>query len=117
MQPYFAEVHQLPDLQRGVSTVNWRRGLFRAWVLFTVVWLALVIAFGLVQPAPSDCRAQNSATPWVCDQEVGKAEVQPSQQGASWSELALLAILIPGGIFLLGLGGIWTADGFRRSEA
>jgi hypothetical protein len=108
--------------------MNWNRGLFRLWIVLSVVWLALAgtgaaIIWTNDTPARSfaaavlrydtDChRADGSKPgPW-CD--------VPPVRGAAPMPDGLYAGMLAGPPLLLLILGwlcLWTARGFRESRA
>ncbi len=41
----FAKTLIVANMDNGRSTMNWKRGLLRAWLLMTGLWLALIVVF------------------------------------------------------------------------
>jgi hypothetical protein len=68
--------------------MNWRRGLFRVWVLFTVLWCGYV---GLV-----------AYSSW-----------NDASRGIDWWFYLPIAIGVPALVFVLGWLGFWIEKGFR----
>jgi len=73
--------------------MNWRRGLFRIWLVVSASWIA---GIGLV-----------AYRDWP----------QPTQGAADYSEVeiyAAVALGVPLFFFLVGLSTIWAVLGFNR---
>jgi hypothetical protein len=74
--------------------MNWRRGLFRTWLVLTATWILIVGAFAYGHR--SDLSAYSA---------FGLE---------SNAIFAGLAILPPSFVFCLGVAALWIAAGFRR---
>jgi hypothetical protein len=99
--------------------MNWTRGLFRLWLVLSVLWIGGVAAmtwqalpagtFIDANPPPPGYeiekpRADLPVAPWI---EAGRAEVRAA---------ALVAFIPPGFFLLLGAALIWAGRGFRAER-
>jgi hypothetical protein len=109
----------------GTTGINWRRGAFRLWVLFAVIWLASA-TWVQTHPAPfnpSDpfadipsprsqrgCEEAAKAEPRVI---IEKCVARAAEQ--NWGDVQRVAwvVLPPIGVLILGLGMWWVVSGFR----
>jgi hypothetical protein len=125
----------------GASTMNWRRGLFRAWVVFATCWAGVVGGYGLYNwyndpwrvVSVKDikdikCDPANPLTQLV--PACAKATVDPAKTMADpnyppWlrgpdvprqlilSEAFWLAVGPPALLLAFGAALYWVASGFR----
>jgi hypothetical protein len=92
--------------------MNWRRGLFRTWLIATAIWAFV----HLWAPA----QAQLVATVgWLVGFRVADA------RSAGYSDSEILAyfcggvaevVLIPLSVLLLGAAALWALGGFKRAR-
>lgn len=103
--------------------MNLRLGLFRLWVFMTAIWLVVSIPVAIAAwsndaPARSSaaqwathdaqCSIPNTNRPW-CDYAPTESRLKPIQ---GWI-FPLFVVLPPGILFVLGLGVLWVAQGFK----
>jgi hypothetical protein len=103
-----------------MTTVAWRRGFFRLWVVISAFWLigTAIVAFKdtSIPSLTKDCSMLLDFTVDSTGQKLGAADVMTCKDvwrtvRMEWAEIALgppIALLI----LALILG--WTARGFRR---
>jgi hypothetical protein len=73
--------------------MNWKRGLFRLWLLLSVLWVAF-----MVYAAYDDYTHR------------------PEQFARNWPKTTVALIVGPPfALFLLGYGLLWIGRGFRKS--
>jgi hypothetical protein len=84
--------------------MNWSRGLFRGWVVVSVLWLATVGA--------AFAAAWIEAASWdaVAPRVVAETAAERRDRLMGWAALALAP---PAALLALGLVGAWVARGFR----
>jgi hypothetical protein len=80
------------------------KGLFRIWVVGTVIWFAAVAAVVYVYwPSPE-------VAPTMFDDILPSVE---SQRSTMIIEAAAAVLFVSGGMLLGGVAGIWIVHGFR----
>ena len=115
-------------------TLNWRRGLFRVWAVFSIVWAIGATAWGVTQwqsdparvaahdphrcggPTPGPwCGYQHKAPPGeLTDEQVGIVPPKPKPIVASTLGWGLG---VPGGIYLAASLGAWILAGFKQARS
>ena len=108
--------------------ISWRKGIFRAWVVFTVIWLGVAgwIHYGPSPPGPWDlfsdlpfprsadeCRAAKEREAKIdLPQCIENARIQ------NWRDKERLAWTVapPALLLVLGLLISWMISGFRPSR-
>jgi hypothetical protein len=118
--------------------MNWRRGLFRAWLVLSVLWLSGVglAAYSADPWEYHDLTWRPSDTPLYDDILKTAKTNMCGQHGADGSLLTdgcwytptlkteiwrrakaawLLAFAPPAVLFVLGAAGLWVGRGFRRA--
>lgn len=68
--------------------MNWRRGLFRLWVVASVAWAVFLVGWMVVDP-PTNPR---------------------------WDRIAIAAVALPAAVWVLGMLIVWVGRGFRKSN-
>jgi len=94
--------------------MNWRRGLFRLWVIVSVAWVA--VAYILIDPIQAPNQAKIA--------EAMRQNYSPDQITAYLSGLrrdrlidfGALAMVPPTLILIAGAIGFWVVVGFRSSN-
>lgn len=115
----------------GIRTtdIGWRRGVFRLWVLFAVIWIA---SAALVQTRPAPYNPRDPLANLFADipsprsqhgcEEAAKAEPRIVIEACvarageqNWRDVQRVAwvLLPPIGVLILGLGIWWVVSGFR----
>ena len=115
--------------------MNWKRGLFRLWVLLSVLWIAAVVALGLAKPDSGwevmrYCRPLTTEEIKDCDEKHGGAAWckqslcwEPSLTERAYDRAydlrwyAATAIGVPLAILLFALAGRWVVGGSGAVEA
>ena len=112
--------------------MNWGRGLMRAWVVFTVLWILRVAVYrengwygDPFQMAYSWIRdpgcAQPVAPPWCGTLGAGTNGPLSGFPGfTSWGarlDAAVAALAVPLGLLALGAAIVWVILGFRRKSS
>jgi hypothetical protein len=91
--------------------MNWRRGLFRAWIVLSILWMLCILLAYLVLPEQSvlsDAEFLNATN------ESDVRQILTAHHRTSQWEFALGAIVPPLGALALGLAAFWVGKGFRR---
>ena len=108
------------------ETLNWTRGLFRLWVLLSVLWIVGVTALAWSDPwrvtaygrAPTaeEVKGCNEKTPgpWCKDWFVWEPTVQERAFHLRWYGAA--AFGVPFVVLLLGVSGRWVLAGFKSQR-
>jgi hypothetical protein len=107
--------------------MNWRRGLFRLWLLLSVLWGAAVCAYvyeawwinpwRVVSQTDIDCLSPNPPGPW-CNY---RPKTFSFEQAAAdlprplWVYV-IAAVGLPAGSFAAALGIFWIMAGFRGAR-
>jgi hypothetical protein len=108
--------------------MNLRRGLLRAWVLFSLVWIVTVGTVLTLNWAKdprwnrqydksptateiSDCSAKFPG-PWCTASFVLSEPVRQSEKWLSWT---LIVFGIPIALLALGRAAIWVVSGFKSN--
>jgi hypothetical protein len=103
--------------------MNWSRGLFRLWLVASILWVALVAAIswqdvrGYFELRSAAQRLGPSATDPSTTTEIARAELMVLRQlDAKWSSVVFAVGTgagVPVVIFLIGAGVLWAFRGFR----
>lgn len=102
----------------------WRRGLLRAWVLASAMWLIGIGALaGLAWSAWVNDpwrQCQNTQASWGCNDPIYNADgtrmtVAPTASAFPYLDYMGFALGPPLLLFVLGCGSLWVAAGFRKS--
>jgi hypothetical protein len=106
--------------------LNWTRGLFRLWVLLSVLWIAGVAALASRDPwlvtsytrAPTaeeikDCNDKTPG-PWCKDSFVAEPTALERAYEIRWYGVG--AFGAPIAVLLFGLAGRWVLAGFKRQR-
>ncbi len=114
--------------------MNWRRGLFRLWVAFTALWLALVVGLTIGNWPATPNRADFTFKP-VPGSTAGLFDDLPTTAPIAEREYAAavaghkigvrkhiaiaaaFAFLVPTALFIIGRTLLWIGRGFRREPA
>jgi hypothetical protein len=111
--------------------MNWRRGLFRLWLVLSLCWIVAVSVYAWKQepwmlslrvPACFEAKRAAGANPFNCfDVAEGvrlrEASVRLADIAAAAKEYAVYAFLPPLIALVLGLSGAWMVSGFARKGA
>lgn len=100
-------------LRVGGTNMNLRRGLFRLWILFSVLFVAttLIVAAISFRVELADAAFVGSSD----DPYAGISE--PANPPAPWTHLAIFILVaagVPAAVLGCGLAMSWAASGFRR---
>ena len=111
--------------------MNWQRGLFRAWLVFGVVWIGLitVAAVGQWPRTPVDDWITPEASgpyegfvkepkPLTDAQMVASHAEYEAHRRAIWTHvgtMAAFALMPPIALFIAGSALLWVARGFRKA--
>ena len=107
--------------------MNWRRGLFRLWLIVSVCWVILVIATAYTKWWPDwrqhadvmACAEQRKADRSlgnVFDCFDGEPRQLPNSPREALVRYGLLALVPVSTAFVMGLAGLWVVAGFRRGS-
>lgn len=100
--------------------MNWSRGLFRAWILFSTLWVFAtgIVTFNVATNLPLDptkCRSIETGADKIARCEAAQAaglEYHPKKVRFFVGLMLIPPILL----FAVGYAGIWAARGFTRSN-
>jgi len=110
--------------------MNWRRGLWRLWLVFSLCWIVAVgVAawreeawIGTRISACAEAKGAQGANPFSCFDRDELARLKSAPVGladvaAVIKDYAAFAFLPPLIALVLGLLGVWVASGFARKSA
>lgn len=101
----------------GVA-MNWKRGLFRLWVVATACWISFVLFVQNVLAMVSDPLGNWDRDKVAQLQAAGfsNSEISSHVLEITLTQFAKWAILPPTLLLLLGLGIWWSLRGFRGTQ-
>jgi len=102
--------------------MNWKRGFFRLWVVFAVLWVigVVVVAFGesSIPSLTRSCDLLPQFTESGTGRQLTQADVDACEVVWKKKRLELVgwAAGPPAAVLLLGLVMMWVFRGFRHSR-
>jgi len=89
--------------------MNWRRGLFRLWIIFSIIWI------GYAGWDFSESCTRNASGELYCPTGYSDWIQQLQYFGlAAYARLALRLFGVPMVLLIVGLAAWWIMIGFRR---
>jgi hypothetical protein len=110
--------------------MDWKRGLFRLWVIFTVTWLALssfaVFAFHM-NARDAQARADNIASTYnaspppagfvITGDAAHAAAISTYNRNIENRSYAIAALTVPFAVLVAAAAFAWVGRGFRKDAA
>ncbi len=105
--------------------MNWRRGLFRAWVLFSAVWVTGAAALTYLHWHYDPVTATALYDPWSQFSDTAKPNdwvdavgnpARPLPLLPRWGWTILVGFLVPPLAFVAGIAALWIGRGFKDNQ-